>query len=150
MGWPLPPCQPKYTVLSEPTATEGSLSPEALPGIACIVQVRPLSREETTAAFPLPQFLLGTYAVPSGPTLMCPCRPPQSAKRVNRHGRAISKAAVQADGAGSINHILRAVINGVLISNGRRQLWNQAGSERAAANGLMIDSSGAPHPTAGV
>src|SRR5438270_11417608 len=62
-------------------------------------------------------------------------------QRVNRHGGAISKAAVQADSAGGVNHILGAVIDGVLISNGWRQLRYQAGSERAAADRLMIDSS---------
>ena len=57
-------------MLSAPTATEGSLSPDVLPGKDAMVEVTPLSPEEITAAFPLPQFLFGTYAVPSGPTLI--------------------------------------------------------------------------------
>src|SRR6266571_6589516 len=59
---------------------------------------------------------------------------------IDRHSGAVSEAAVQADSAGGVNHILRAVINGVLISDRRGQLRNQAGSERATANCLMIDS----------
>ena len=60
---------------------------------------------------------------------------------VDRHSGTVSEAAVQADGARGVNHILRAVINCVLISDRWRQLRHQAGSERAAADRLMIDSS---------
>jgi hypothetical protein len=59
---------------------------------------------------------------------------------INWHRGTIGKATVQADGAGRINDALRAVINGMLISNRRREPGNQAGCERPAADCLMIDS----------
>jgi hypothetical protein len=55
--------------------TEGSVSPAVLPGMGRTEKVMPLFSETTTACVP-PQFLFGTYTVPSGATLMWPCNPP--------------------------------------------------------------------------
>src|SRR5713226_7873303 len=50
-------------------------------GIVRTVQLKPLSVDTATPIRLTPlaslQFLLGTYAVPSGETRTCPCRPPQ-------------------------------------------------------------------------
>src|SRR5258706_15019948 len=55
-------------------------------GTGRTTHVTPLSSETTTAWLPLscsgrfpPQPLFGTYTVPSGATLRCPCSPTQSA-----------------------------------------------------------------------
>src|SRR5258706_6010064 len=64
--------------MSFPTATEGSRSDAAACGTLRMFQVMPLSSETTSAWFS-PQPTFGTYAVPSGPILMWPWMPPQSA-----------------------------------------------------------------------
>ena len=86
--------------------------------------------------------LVGNIRSAIRPNFDVPVQAAAIGQSIDGHGRAVSKAAVQADGAGSINHILRAVINCVLISNRWRQLRHNAGSERAAADCLMIDPSG--------
>src|SRR5260370_20420259 len=79
-GWWSPSAYPRYTRPKRPTPTEGSLLPGVLPGTTRMVQVAPLSRDSTTPCPLMPvlgsaHFLLGTYAVPSGPTLTWPCSP---------------------------------------------------------------------------
>src|SRR5437588_8171853 len=61
---------------------------------------------------------------------------------IDRDCGTVAEAAVQADGTRGIDYILRAVIDGVLIAHGRRQLWNQAGSKGAAADRLMVNARG--------
>src|ERR1041385_1277025 len=84
--------------------------------------------------------LIGNIRGAVGPNFDVTMEAAAISKRVNRHSGAVSESAVQTDGARSVNHTLRAVINRVLISNRRRQLWNQAGSERPATNCLVVNA----------
>src|SRR5882724_7867455 len=84
--------------------------------------------------------LVGDISCAIGSNFDVPVQAAAIDQAVNRHRRTIGESAVQADGAGSDNYILRAVINGVLVSHRRRQPRNHTGCERTAADCLMIYS----------
>src|SRR6266511_3866779 len=121
--------------------TDGSLSScVELSGTVRTFHVAPLSVDSANPCWP-PQSAFGTYAVPSGPTLMWPWRPPAREERVHGDPRAERGPAGDGLGGRRLGDGLRAVVHRVGIHGVR-----QRRGKRAPAHGLVVHGGAGTAP----